>query len=187
MRNADAKRSAMINMKDTDNKPKLKLVKGDNPKGKSKPKGRSALNSQTGLTDKQEAFVQQVFQGRNYSDAYRAAYDADRMTDKTVNEESCRLAATPKVTARLAQLQREREQVQRMQRLTRAEKVIEKLEEIALRDTEDGHTDGTQVRAIELLGKTLGLFVDRVETEDKTERDAETIRSELMQRLERLR
>jgi len=44
--------------------------------------------------------------------------------------------------------------------------------EIALRA---GDTDGTQVRALELLGKTLGLFVDRVETEDKTERDPEAI------------
>jgi hypothetical protein len=54
-----------------------------------------------------------------------------------------------------------------MQRLSRSERVVQKLEQIALRD---GDTDGTQVRALELLGKTLGLFVDRVETEDKTPR-----------------
>jgi hypothetical protein len=45
-----------------------------------------------------------------------------------------------------------------MQRLSRAERVVQKLEQIALRE---GDTDGTQVRALELLGKTLGLFVDR--------------------------
>ena len=43
-----------------------------------------------------------------------------------------------------------------------------------------------QVRALELLGKTLGLFVDRVETEDKTERDPEVIRKEIEARLARL-
>jgi hypothetical protein len=59
-----------------------------------------------------------------------------------------------------------------MQRLSRAERVIEKLEQIALRS---GDTDGTQVRALELLGKTLGLFVDRVETEDKTPRNADAV------------
>jgi hypothetical protein len=42
------------------------------------------------------------------------------------------------------------------------------------------------VRALELLGKTLGLFVDRVETEDKTPRDADSIRAELEQRINRL-
>jgi hypothetical protein len=40
-----------------------------------------------------------------------------------------------------------------MQRLSRAERVVQKLEQIALRE---GDTDGTQVRALELLGKTLG-------------------------------
>jgi hypothetical protein len=69
-----------------------------------------------------------------------------------------------------------------MQRLSRAERVVEKLEGIGIRgDT----ADGTQVRALELLGKTLGLFVDRVETEDKTVRDADSIRAELEARLNR--
>jgi hypothetical protein len=70
-----------------------------------------------------------------------------------------------------------------MQRLSRAERVVQKLEQIALRD---GDTDGTQVRALELLGKTLGLFIDRMETEDKTVRDAGAVRAELEQRIARL-
>jgi hypothetical protein len=70
-----------------------------------------------------------------------------------------------------------------MQRLSRAERVVQKLEQIALRD---GDTDGTQVRALELLGKTLGLFIDKVETEDKTVRDADAVRAELEARLNRL-
>jgi hypothetical protein len=70
-----------------------------------------------------------------------------------------------------------------MQRLSRAERVVQKLEQIGLRD---GATDGTQVRALELLGKTLGLFIDKVETEDKTVRDADAVRAELEARLNRL-
>jgi hypothetical protein len=42
------------------------------------------------------------------------------------------------------------------------------------------------VRALELLGKTLGLFIDKVETEDKTVRDADAVRAELEARLNRL-
>ena len=49
-----------------------------------------------------------------------------------------------------------------------------------------GDTDGTQVRALELLGKTLGLFIDKVETEDKTPRNADAVRAELEARLNRL-
>jgi hypothetical protein len=71
----------------------------------------------------------------------------------------------------------------RITRLSRAERVVEKLEEIGVQGKS---ADGTQVRALELLGKTLGLFVDRVETEDKTERDPEVIRKEIEARLARL-
>jgi hypothetical protein len=70
-----------------------------------------------------------------------------------------------------------------MQRLSRAERVVEKLEGIGVRGDA---ADGTQVRALELLGKTLGLFIDRMETEDKTPRDAGAIRAELEARLNRL-
>ena len=70
-----------------------------------------------------------------------------------------------------------------MQRLSRSDRVIQKLEDIALRD---GEADGTQVRALELLGKSMGMWIERVETEDKTERDAESIKAELQARLDRL-
>ena len=43
-----------------------------------------------------------------------------------------------------------------------------------------------RIRALELLGKTVALFTDRVETEDKTERDADAIKAELQAKLDRL-
>jgi len=137
----------------------------------------------SGLTEKQEAFVQAVFSGENFSDAYRQAYDAENMSNASIHRQAHELAYSPKVSARLEQLSREKEHERRMQRVSRADRTLQKLEEIALRP---GDPDGTQVRALELLGKTMGLFVDRVETEDKTERDAETIRRDLEQRLDRL-
>ena len=44
------------------------------------------------LTGKQEAFAQQVAKGSVLSDAYREAYDAENMKDKTIWEEACKLA-----------------------------------------------------------------------------------------------
>ena len=55
-------------------KPKLRVV-GSNKKHTGTRK-KSATSKNTGLTDKQEAFALAVFEGNNFSDAYRLAYDA---------------------------------------------------------------------------------------------------------------
>jgi phage terminase small subunit len=180
-------------------KPKLKVVSNtqDNTGTKTEPKqsrgrpfkgqpktsgSKTAVNSE-GLTVKQEAFCMAILDGKGFSDAYREAYDAENMSAASVHQEAYKMGTNPKIAQRLERAEREKQAEQRMQRLSRAERVVQKLEQIALRE---GDTDGTQVRALELLGKTLGLFVDRVETEDKTTRDAETVRAELEARLNRL-
>lgn len=150
---------------------------------KPKTRVKSKLNTDTGLTDKQELFAQLVFEGTNFSDAYRQAYTADNMSAASIHVEACKLVQHPKVSLRIDKLQRDREVEQRMQRLSRSEKVISKLEQIAMRE---GDADGTQVRALELLGKSLGMWVDRVETEDKTERTAEQLERDIAARLKRL-
>jgi hypothetical protein len=129
------------------------------------------------------AFCIAILNGKGWSDAYREAYDAENMSAASIHREAYALATNPKIASRGWKGQRGKTAEQRMQRLSRAERVIEKLEQIALRD---GDTDGTQVRALELLGKTLGLFIDKVETEDKTVRDADAVRAELEARLNRL-
>jgi hypothetical protein len=48
----------------------------------------------------------------------------------------------------------------------------------------DSHAN--QIRAIELLGKSIGLWVERVETSDKTERTSDEIRASLADKLKRL-
>ena len=137
----------------------------------------------TGLTDKQEAFALLVFEGTNFSDAYREAYDASAMSAASIHTEACKLVKNPKVAHRIDALIRDREAQQRMQRLSRSEKLISKLEDIAFRN---GDADGTQVRALELLGKSMGMWIDKVETEDKTERTEEQLEKEIQEKLQRL-
>lgn len=57
------------------------------------------------LTDKQENFVLALINGKSQREAYRSAYKADRMTDKTVDEKASRLFAQDKVRARFEELQ----------------------------------------------------------------------------------
>ena len=68
---------------------------------------------QFNLTPKQISFVENLSEGFNASDAYRAAYNASEMSDKTIWEASSRLSKNPKVVARLDLLSAEIKQVNR--------------------------------------------------------------------------
>ena len=60
------------------------------------------------LTAKQERFCELVaLEGVTLVDAYRQAYDASRMTDKTAHESASKLAADPKMSARIESLKAE--------------------------------------------------------------------------------
>ena len=56
------------------------------------------------LTAKQEAFCQAIADGMTQADAYRTAYSAEKMADKTIWEKASALMADGKVTARVAEL-----------------------------------------------------------------------------------
>jgi phage gp46-like protein len=136
----------------------------------------------TGLTDKQEAFAQAVASGSNLSDAYRLAYDADRMSPQAIWTEASVLLAIPKVSSRLMVLNQEKESQRRMMAVSRAERVLQRLETLA----ESATTESVKVRANELLGKTAGLFTDQVEITTDTDRSVDQIQAAISDRLRRL-
>ena len=106
------------------------------------------------LTAKQTKFINEVSEGSSQSSAYRKAYDTSSMTPKTVWEESSRLRKHPKVSARIVELEAEKEARQRVQALSREARILNELEDIAF-----GSTNAmARLRALELLGKTVGLF-----------------------------
>ena len=70
-----------------------------------------------------------------------------------------------------------------MQALSRADYVIEQLTTI-IADTKA--QDGAKDRALELLGKSVALWTDKVEAEDKTDRSADEVEKDLTEKLKRL-
>jgi len=56
------------------------------------------------LTQKQESFCLKYIETGNLSEAYRFAYDAERMSAQVVHVEAHRLASSPKVSLRLEEL-----------------------------------------------------------------------------------
>ena len=144
-----------------------------------KSRHRSPKNNR-GVTGKQQAFIEAIIEGNNISDAYRLAYDASNMSNASIHVEACRLAKNPNVSLMLDRYYSDMESNNRLMTLTRRDRVISKLEQVALRD---GEADGTQVRALELLGKSMGLWIDKVETEDKTERTEQQLEKDIEQKL----
>jgi hypothetical protein len=56
------------------------------------------------LTAKQEAFAQGIADGLTQADAYRAAYDAESMTDNTIYARASELMRNSKVAERIQEL-----------------------------------------------------------------------------------
>ena len=58
------------------------------------------------LTSKQEAFAQAIASGKTQADAYRGAYNAEKMKDATVWSKASVLMADGKVAARVEELRK---------------------------------------------------------------------------------
>ena len=132
------------------------------------------------ITAKQNEFAQQVSDGLSQTKAYRSAYSSDNMAPKTVWEESSRLRRHPKVAARIIELEAEKAHRQRIQALSREERILKELEAVAFGEG----PVSAKLKAIELLGKNLGLFKPKEALE--MERSQEEIECELMGKLAKL-
>ena len=132
------------------------------------------------ITAKQNEFAQHVSDGLSQTKAYRSAYSSDNMAPKTIWEESSRLRRHPKVAARIIELEAEKAHRQRIQALSREERILKELEAVAFGEG----PVSAKLKAIELLGKNLGLFKPKEVPE--MERSQEEIECELMGKLAKL-
>ncbi len=114
------------------------------------------------LTAKQELFAQKIVEGMTQADAYRSAYSAKRMTDKTIHENASRLANDSKVKARIEEL---REQLAKVSIMTAQER-LEWLTGIIKSEAE---TTTDKLRASDQMNKMQGEYVQKVEAEVKSE------------------
>ena len=147
-----------------------------------KPTHLKIVGKDQSLTGKQEAFAKLVAGGAVLSDAYRECYAADTMKDSTVWSEACRLAQNPKVSARIKDIQADMEADRRTIERRREEWVLKRLSE----EADQADNASSRIRALELVGKTVGMFTDRIEQAETAERSASEIEKELKARLDRL-
>lgn len=76
-------------------------------KTRTQAKGAGQRKAQRALTPKQTTFAEHVAAGATQAAAYRAAYDAGRMTPEAVHQEASRLMANPRVATRVSLLRAE--------------------------------------------------------------------------------
>lgn len=119
------------------------------------------------LTAKQFKFVQGILSGLTASDAYRAAYDCENMSDAAIWVEASRRRSDSKVALWLSQA--------RQQALTSAtmtkEAYLQELQRLA-KKCEDDKNLGAAVKATELQGKVMGHYVEKVaDVTEQTEAD----------------
>ena len=90
----------------------------------------------------------------NYSDAYRSAYNTERMSDKSINEKASLLKDNVKIKARIKELSAEIDSPKIMSVTKRAEKLS------SLAENEDPNV---AMKAIDLLNKMTGEYIQRVD------------------------
>ena len=113
-----------------------------------------------GPTSKQEKFcITYVTEGGSLSDAYRAAYNCEKMKPESVNRKAAELMANGKISARISELRAEA-------RHNAVVTVEEHFRELArLRDLAvETRQYGAAIKAETARGKVSGLYVDRQES-----------------------
>lgn len=131
------------------------------------------------LTQKQEEFVKNIIDGKSQHEAYRNAYNAENMSDKTIYEKASRLMAKDNIRARIQEL---REQMakptimsaqERLELLTRMAKGEEPERIVQYIDGERVELEvpaSLKLRreAIDTMNKMTGEYVQKVQAEVDT-------------------
>ena len=116
------------------------------------------------------------------SAAYRETYSAENMSGAVIRNEASKLMANHDIAMTVERLIGEKDRALLAQGLSDRERVLQKLRNWI--DSAEP-TDSNKLRAAEMLGKSVGLFRDVTETVT-TDRDADSVASELERRLEAL-
>ena len=137
------------------------------------------------ITAKQYEFARLVAEEHlTSSDAYRKAYRPTIFVkNKSIHEMACRVTTNIKVQSMIRSIQHERAEENRTRAIRTEEYVLKKLTE----EVEHGDKASSRIRALELLGKTVAMFSDKVELDTKKdERISEEITEDLKLKLQKL-
>ena len=118
----------------------------------------------------------------NASDCYRSVYNVGETTKpSSIWTEASKLLSNPKVSQRIDVLKGQMETHALSSSLSERDKIIERLWVMA----DNGQAEASQLRSLELLGKSIGLFSDRVEISET--KNLDQVERELVEKLSALK
>ena len=135
------------------------------------------------ITSKQHEFARLVAEENlTSSDAYRKAYKPSTFAkNKSIHEMASRVIKNVKVQSRIRAFQRIKAENNRMIAIRREEFVLKKL----IEEVEQCKNASSRIRALELLGKTVSMFSNKVETK-KLDRTAKEVTEDLKLKLQKM-
>lgn len=114
------------------------------------------------LTQKQEQFALNIFNGMTQADAYKASYSANNMSDNAIYREASLLMSNPKIAQRIKELRDETAKHSIMS----AQERLEWLSNL-INNEEEGTSE--KLKAIDIMNKMQGEYVQKVEADVKSE------------------
>lgn len=110
------------------------------------------------LTPKQERYIQNIVSGMSQRQAYKDAYNAENMTDESIDVEACKLFNDTKVSQRYKELMSRLEDEAVMSAIEKRRM----LREMAT-NVENSITD--RIKAIDTDNKMAGEYITKVEAD----------------------
>jgi hypothetical protein len=135
-----------------------------------------------GLTVNQQRFVQGVIRGQSLRTAYREAFQNDTGSDASISASANKLMKDPRVVAALNEAWGETVEHLIDDVVASKRFVLKGL----LHLVKTGKQEGSQLKALELMGKACGLFTP-VEVQDKAPVTADQLKRELAGHLKLLK
>ena len=137
------------------------------------------MSNRRPITPKQNAFCGFVADGDNNTEAYRKAYNASGMSEQVIRNSAYKLSKNESVQEAVKSLRVDRQVVDRATEKLSNDWVIQRLQDEAVSEK---NPPATRVRALELLGKTGGLFDESTHVTFE-HRSPEDIEKELLEKL----
>jgi len=146
----------------------------------------TVVKKEAELTIKQRQFVDEIIKGKlgSYKEAYAKVYDVTltkaNKIPKWVEVEASKLVANPKIAQSIHKAIERKEQSAVASSLRTRNYVIDQL----YRESKESDSDSARIRALELLGKSVSLFSDVVET--KEARSSDEVEADIEERIQAL-
>ena len=139
-----------------------------------------------GLTAKQEIFVQRLIEGNSQREAYRFAYNCEKMKDESIDVEASKLFNSPKISQRYQELLNEYKEQAKWTRCKAEEKLMWLLdksqEDIEYRGLKQANSS-SMLNTIKELNTLTDLYPKKSKEEDVNleDREAEKIANAILE------